>query len=148
MEGRRGERSMPSIWSVRWKLHHIAWFCLETTWMKTTQIKPQGHSKPLKSKIRYELKSYHLCQSSRKWDQGLEFQRKGIRKMLGMSGKEGTKFWGGEGEVENVSDSQQRGNTGKSSTCSDSFLCSRLVKLELPSPLDTESLVKYLSRTT
>lgn len=78
----------------------------------------------------------------------LEFQRKVVRKMLGMPGKEGTKFCGGEGEVENVSDSQQCGNIGKSFTCTDSFLCSCLMKLELPSPLDTESLVNYLSRTT
>ena len=79
---------------------------------------------------------------------GLEFQRKVVRKMLGMPGKEGTKFCGGEGEVENVSDSQQCRNIGKFFTSTDSFHCSRLMKPELPSPLDTESLVNYLSRTT
>lgn len=79
---------------------------------------------------------------------GLEFQRKVVRKMLGMPGKEGTKFCGGEGEVENVSDSQQCGNIGKSFTHADSFHCSRLMKPELPSSLDTENLVNYLSRTT
>lgn len=39
-------------------------------WMKTTQIQPQGHSKPRKNKIRHELKSYHPCQKFKEMRSG------------------------------------------------------------------------------